>query len=186
MKHFQRYEQRPTYYETIVQSWDPAMVDTETAAFTVCTTWGIQGRKLYLIDVFRKRLEFHQIEPAIISHRQKYNVQAVILEVAGVGRAIGNSLLRREGTRQWAYFTDPKLGKVERAIAQTPKIERKRVYLPNSAPWLEAFELEVASFPLSKYADQVDSMVHFLDWLNSRNRHTRELTAVRDYPEQPF
>jgi predicted phage terminase large subunit-like protein len=186
MKHFQRYEKLPQLYETIVQSWDPAMVDTETAAFTVCTTWGIQGRKLYLIDVLRKRLEFHQIEPAIISMRAKFNAKAVILEVAGVGKAIGNSLLRREGTSQWAFFADPKLGKVERAIAQTPKIERKRVYLPNSAAWLEAFELEVASFPLSKYADQVDSMVHFLNWLNWPSRHTLDLTAVRDYREQPF
>jgi hypothetical protein len=38
LKHFQRYEQRPSYFEAIVQSWDPAMVDAETAAFTVCTT----------------------------------------------------------------------------------------------------------------------------------------------------
>jgi phage terminase large subunit-like protein len=45
---------------------------------------------------------------------------------------------------------DPQLGKVERAIAQTPKIERKRVYLPMSAPWLETFESEVAAFPMSK------------------------------------
>ena len=51
LKHFQRYETLPKYYEAIHQSWDPAIVDTETAAFSVCTTWGIIGRKLYLIDV---------------------------------------------------------------------------------------------------------------------------------------
>jgi len=33
----------------------------------------IQGRRVYLIDVFRKRLEFHQIEPAIVSMRMKYS-----------------------------------------------------------------------------------------------------------------
>jgi hypothetical protein len=40
LKHFQRYETLPPYVEAIVQSWDPAVVDTETAAFSVCTTWG--------------------------------------------------------------------------------------------------------------------------------------------------
>jgi len=78
------------------------------------------------------------------------------------------------------------LGKVERAIAQTSKIERRRVHLPISALWLETFEHEVASFPQSKYADQVDSMAHFLRALDTRNRITLDLTALRDYPEQPF
>jgi hypothetical protein len=40
LKHFQRYETPPHYFEAIVQSWDPAVVDTETAAFSGCTTWG--------------------------------------------------------------------------------------------------------------------------------------------------
>lgn len=186
LKHFQRYEVLPSYFESIVQSWDPAFVDNETAAFSVCTTWGILGRKLYLIDVFRKRLEFHQVEPAIISLREKFGATAVVLEVSGVGRLIGNALLKREWTRTWMQPVDPKVGKVERAIAQTPKLERKRVYLPHAAAWLETFENEVAAFPMSKYADQVDSMVHFLGFLDARNRWTINLTAVRDYREQPF
>lgn len=186
LKHFQRYEQLPLAFELIAQSWDPAVVDTETAAFTVCTTWGIVGRKLYLIDVFRKRLDFYQIEPAIISMREKYNAGAVVIETSGVGRAIGNALLKREGTRTWMQPVEPRLGKVERALAQTPKIERKRVFLPISAPWLETFENEIAAFPMSKFADQVDSMVHFLAFLDARNRWTIDLTAIRDHREQPF
>lgn len=186
LKHFQRYEQLPPFFELIVQSWDPAVVDTETAAYTVCTTWGIQGRKLYLIDVFRKRMDFYQIEPTIVSMREKYNAGAVVIETSGVGRAIGNALLKREGTRTWMQPVEPSLGKVERALAETPKIERKRVYLPVSAPWLETFENEIAAFPMSKFADQVDSMVHFLAFLDVRNRWTINLSAVRDHREQPF
>jgi predicted phage terminase large subunit-like protein len=186
LKHFQRYEKLPPHGDLVVQSWDPALVDTETAAFTVCTTWGIVGQKLYLMDVLRKRLEFHQIEPAIVSMRQKYNAHVVVLEISGHGRAIRNALLRREGSYLWLHGTDPTLGKVERAIAQTPKIERKRVYLPVSAPWLETFESEVAAFPLSKYADQVDSMVHFLTSLDWRVRWTNNLPAVLHHKEQPF
>jgi predicted phage terminase large subunit-like protein len=118
--------------------------------------------------------------------REKYNAGEVVIEVSGVGRAIGNALLKREGTRLWMQPIDPKLGKLERAIAQTPKIERKRVYLPVSAPWLETFESEVAAFPLSKYADQVDSMVHFLTVIDWRNRWTNSLSAHIHHREQPF
>jgi phage terminase large subunit-like protein len=60
------------------------------------------------------------------------------------------------------------------------------VHLPVSAPWLETFESEVAAFPLSKYADQVDSMVHFLTFLDWRNRWTNHLPAVLHHKEQPF
>jgi predicted phage terminase large subunit-like protein len=186
LKHFQRYETLPRAYEAIVQSWDPAIVDTETAAFTVCTTWGILGRKLYLIHVFRKRLDFYKIEPAIMHMKEKHNAGAVIVEVSGVGRAIGDALLKREGSRRWFYWHDPELGKVERALAQTPKIERKRVYLPVSAPWLETFEAEVATFPNSKFADQVDSMVQFLYAFDRRVSFVLNLTAYRDRREQPF
>jgi len=96
-----------------MQSWDPAIVDNETAAFTVCTTWGILGKKLYLLDVFRKRLEFHNIEPAILL-KDKHRASCVVLEVSGVGMALGNSLVKREGARRRLCPIDPNLGKVER------------------------------------------------------------------------
>jgi predicted phage terminase large subunit-like protein len=118
--------------------------------------------------------------------KQKYNAGCVVLETAGVGKAIGIALQKRADASRWLCPHDPTLGKVERAIAQTPKIERKRIYLPVSAPWLETFEAEVASFPMSKYFDQVDSMVQFLFLLDHRNRWTLNLSAVREHREQPF
>jgi predicted phage terminase large subunit-like protein len=186
MKHFQRYDELPQRYERIAQSWDTAMVDNETAAFSVCTTWGIIGHKLYLIDVFRKRLDFYQLDKVILSLRQKFNAGVVILEVSGVAKALGDRLLRHEGGYRWLLPTDPKLGKVERATAQTPKVERRRIYLPKKADWLDTFEAEIAQFPYSKYADQVDSMVHFLRALDGRNKLTNGLSAFRDWPQNPF
>ena len=73
--------------------------------------------------------------------KEKWNAKCVVLETSGVGAALGNALLKREGARGWFCSNDPALGKVERATAQTPKIERKRVYLPTTAPWLETFEI---------------------------------------------
>ena len=186
LKHFQRYDKLPATFESIVQSWDPAIVDGEDTAFTVCTTWGIVGHKLYLIDVFRKRLQFYQIEKVVLSLREKFNATHVIIEAAGVGVALVNALLRLEGSRAWLTWTEPRLSKLERAMEQTPKIERRRVYLPMIANWLATFEAEVAQFPLSRFADQVDSMVHFLHALDYRNQVTHSLSAYRNWPKQAF
>jgi hypothetical protein len=130
LKSFQRYEAAPQRLEAIVQSWDPAMTDLETSAYTVCTTWGISGRRLFLIDVFRKRLDYPQIEPAIVSMRMKYRATAIVVETSGVGLGIFKGLVRRKDMRRGyeLFCTDPRLGKLERAMVQTPKIERKRVY----------------------------------------------------------
>jgi predicted phage terminase large subunit-like protein len=117
----------------------------------------------------------------MISMKQKYNATFVILEVSGVGKAIGNAILKHANSRSWFCWTEPTLGKVERAIAQTPKIERKYIHLPEAADWLETFEAEVAEFPFSKYADQVDSMVHFLSSLDQPNLISNRLTA---FPEK--
>lgn len=186
LKHFQRYEKLPTHFEAIVQSWDPAIVDGDDTAFTVCTTWGIVGQKLYLIDVFRKRLQFYQIEKVVLSLREKFNATHVIIEAAGVGVALVNALLRLERSRSWLSWAEPRLSKLERAMEQTPKIERRRVYLPTTADWLATFEAEVAQFPFSKFADQVDSMVHFLHALDSRNGVTHNLSVFRDWPKNAF
>ena len=41
-------------------------------------------------------------------------------------------------------------------------------YLPEKAPWLAAFESEVAAFPNGKHDDQVDSLTQFLRALDYR------------------
>ena len=44
--------------DRIVQSWDPAISVSDTADWSVCTTWAIRGDDYYLIDVYRKRCDF--------------------------------------------------------------------------------------------------------------------------------
>jgi hypothetical protein len=51
---------------------------------------------------------------------------------------------------------------------------------------LDDFDPDDQSFPMSKYFDQVDSMVQFLYLLDHRTRWTIDLSAVREHREQPF
>jgi len=55
---FKRYREneRPERFERSVQSWDTANEATELSDFSVCTTWGVKGKNLFLLGVFRRRL----------------------------------------------------------------------------------------------------------------------------------
>ena len=58
--------------------------------------------------------------------------------------------------------------KVMRLRAQTAKIEGHFVLFPEKAPWLDAYLLELTTFPNAKHDDQVDSTVHALAWLTQQ------------------
>src|SRR5260370_3681151 len=47
---FKRYgaNQLPERFERIVQSWDTANKATEVSDFSVCTTWGVRDKNLFL------------------------------------------------------------------------------------------------------------------------------------------
>jgi hypothetical protein len=49
--------EQPDKFDRIVQSWDTANKATELSDFSVCTTWGIRGKDLYLLHVLRRRME---------------------------------------------------------------------------------------------------------------------------------
>jgi hypothetical protein len=46
--------ERPDKFDRIVQSWDTANKASELSDFSVCTTWGIKEKDLYLLHVLRK------------------------------------------------------------------------------------------------------------------------------------
>ena len=48
-----------------MQSWDTANKATELSDLSVCTTWGIKGKKLCLLRVLRKRLEYPDLKGSL-------------------------------------------------------------------------------------------------------------------------
>jgi hypothetical protein len=61
---FRRYapDEFPQNLERVVQSWDTANKATELSDFSVCTSWGIAGKNLYLVDVLRRRMEYPELK----------------------------------------------------------------------------------------------------------------------------
>jgi predicted phage terminase large subunit-like protein len=166
----QRYEHppQPHQVEATIQSWDTAYDVHDHNDYSVCSTWAISGKRYYLLDIYRERLEFPDLEKAIYQQRDKWNADLVIVESAGSGISIFQNVRRATG-KFWITSLKPEGSKKDRASQQSPKFERGEVWIPTEAPWLKIFLDELAGFPHTKHDDQVDSVIQFLAALDSGN-----------------
>lgn len=167
----QRYDEKPLRREIegIFQSWDTAYDINETNDYSVCTTWALSGKRYYLLDVFRERLQFPDLEKAVYRLRDRWRADLVIVETAASGKDILYNIRRDTGGQLWIQGKQPAGSKQDRASQQTPKFERREVWVPKDAPWLKTFLDELAVFPQGKHDDQVDSVVQFLASVDTGN-----------------
>lgn len=163
-----RYETRPPEHEIqgIFQSWDTAYEVAEGNDYSVCSTWALCGKRYFLLDIFRERLQFPDLERAVYQQREKWNADLVIVEKAGAGISLFQNI-RIRSHALWITNIKPSGSKQDRASQQSPKFERGEVYVPKEAAWLKIFEEELVHFPHVKHDDQVDSVVQFLQSVDS-------------------
>jgi predicted phage terminase large subunit-like protein len=153
----------PKQFDKIIQSWDTANKDTELSNYSVCTTWGLKTQLMFLLDVYRHKLEFPDLKRAVRELAELHRAKIVLIE----DKASGSSLIQELRAEHFSLVqAAPAMDgdKVMRLRAQTAKIEGGFVLFPKQAHWLEAYLRELISFPNSKYDDQVDSTVFALAW----------------------
>jgi predicted phage terminase large subunit-like protein len=123
------------------------------------------------LDVLRERLEYPDLRRRVINEARRCVADTVLIEDAVSGTPLVQDL-RMEASRQRNFPCPigirPRGDKVTRMAAQTAKIEAGQVLIPDSAPWLHDFQLEVLAFPNGRHDDQVDSMAQFLRWIAKR------------------
>jgi predicted phage terminase large subunit-like protein len=155
--------ERPERFDQILQSWDTANKDTELSNFSVCTTWGIKDQRLFLLDVFRRRMDFPALKRAVIDLAAVHRADIVLIE----DKASGISLIAELRSQNFSIVQEaPSIDgdKVMRLRGQTAKIAGGFVLFPKEAHWLDTYLLELVTFPNSKNDDQVDSTVYALAW----------------------
>ena len=161
---FKRYREneRPERFDRIVQSWDTANKATELSDFSVCTTWGVKGKDLYLLGVFRRRLEYPALKRAVREQQALFAATELLIEDKASGTQLIQELIV-EGCHGVTRY-EPTTEKIMRLHAQTAIIENGFVHIPETAPWLAEYLHEMTVFPKGKHDDQVDSTAQFLDW----------------------
>jgi predicted phage terminase large subunit-like protein len=164
-------EEKPKRFDMIFQAWDTANKDTELANYSACTTWGLTSKNVYLLDVFRAKLEFPDLKKSVKRLAREHNARVVLVE----DKASGTPLIQELRAEHFTIVQPaPSLpgDKIMRLRSQTAKIEGGFVLFPKEAPWLAVFLHELLSFPNAKYDDQVDSTVFALAWITENPRWT--------------
>jgi len=179
----------PPKFEMILQSWDTANKPTEFNDFSVCTTWGVKDKRLYLLHVFRKRLGYPELKRAVREHAEAFSPHTILVEDRASGTALIQELVS-EGMHAIRGY-EPPGNKIMRMDSVTSTMENGFVHLPEKAAWLAEYLHELSRFPKGNYDDQADSTSQALEWfrqvcLNSSQPFLECLKPERDGFDSPL
>ena len=180
--HYYEESALPTSFEYILQSWDTASKEKHFNDYSVCTTWGMKKQKLYLLEVFRKRLDYPALKKAVIEHYRKFMPNDVLIEDKSSGIALIQDL--RESQIYSLKPIKPEGDKLTRLFANAGVFESGKALLPVRASWLAEYVHELTSFPSGKFDDQVDSTSQALKYMKERLEEPGLLTYYRQEAEQ--
>jgi predicted phage terminase large subunit-like protein len=167
---FRRYKTKPRNVKRTIQSWDTANKEKEINDPSVCTTWVEADNGYYLIDVYRDRIGYPRLKSAAMSKYAQLNPDVILIEDKSSGQSLIQDLRSETSVKYPIKPIMPVSDKVTRMSTASPSIEAGLVWLPESASWLADYETELANFPNSATADQVDSTSQFLNYIKKRTR----------------
>lgn len=162
----------PAPAELTIQSWDTANKPTELSDYSVCTTWRVKEGHLYLVNVFRKRLNYPELKHAVREQAELFRPHVILIEDKASGTQLIQELIS-EGVHAVQKY-EPTMDKIMRMHSVTSTVENGFVHLPDKAPWLSDYLHELSSFPNGKYDDQADSTSQALDWYKQNCMNPRE------------
>ena len=138
---------------------DLAVSTKESADYTVISVFGYHADsdKLFMLDMFRERVEAPDIVPQIERMVGIHNLEWVGIERAGYQLAIVQ-FARRQGIRIKELRADK--DKRSRALPLSAKMERGLVYFPKNADWVSEVERELLTFPIGVHDDIVDTLAY--------------------------
>jgi predicted phage terminase large subunit-like protein len=145
---------------------------SELSDFSVCTTWGIKDKDLYLLHVMRKRMEYPELKRAVREQCQAFEASVVLIEDKASGTQLIQELIE-EGLHAVTRY-QPQSDKIMRMHAQTAMIENGFVHLPKEAAWLAEYLHELTAFTRGRTDDQVDSTAPMLDWFKQAGREPQD------------
>jgi predicted phage terminase large subunit-like protein len=146
---------------TVVQFWDTAFSDRQTADYSACCTLGIHpDGRMFILELFRARLTPADLETAMLARIALWKPSAVGIEEAAFRQAVTADIVSRLAGRASARIQaiKPAGDKVARAYLPAGRGEAGLLYADRDAPWFPALEAEALGFPLSSHDDQVDAL----------------------------
>ena len=176
---------KPENFVSLVITADTAFKKTESADYSVMVVAGMdKNGDIYIVDVIRGKWDFPELKQRLIRENNRWRgkgLRAVYIEDKASGQSLIQELKRESGIAIIPYKVVH--DKVARVNAILPLVEGGRVFIPNTANWLDEFIDETVSFPNGNHDDQVDAMTIALDVL-SRTSVSPEAWALHSDPAQ--
>ena len=158
---FQYYTLEPEKFRVKLQIWDTALKAHRKADFNVCITAGVdEHHRVHVMDVFRQKMEAPELEHAIVRQYERFKPDLVGIEDKVAGTTAIQRLRRERVIPVKAIKVET--NKVLRARSVTPFFERGEVLFKANAKWIDELEHELMAFPMGRYDDQVDALVHLI------------------------
>jgi predicted phage terminase large subunit-like protein len=181
--------EKPPQIDQVVDSWDCAFKDLETADFVAGQEWGRVGSCFYLFWQTHGHLDFAATCHAVLKLALRSPGATILVEDKANGSAVVETLTKRV---PGVVSVDPRGGKLSRASASSGLFEAGNVYLPDphmsGFEWVESLFLpEMMSFPRAKKDDQIDAMTQGLlymqentSWLKAAMAEVRKTLGYVD------
>jgi predicted phage terminase large subunit-like protein len=148
----------------VIQTVDSAFKTGVAHDFSVIATWGTDGRNFYLIDIWRRRVEYPDLKRALHQEGAKHHPDAIYVEDAGPGQSLIQDLKRESGLP--IIGRNPKGRSKESRVAAISGFLESKVLLPEGASFVGLWIEEHVGFRSgAPHDDQVDSTVLALEEL---------------------
>jgi predicted phage terminase large subunit-like protein len=177
------------HFVAIVVSADTAFKTKESNDYSVITIGGLTASgDIHILNVMRGRWEYPDLRQRLIATNallRGKGLRGLYIEDKASGQSLIQDLRRETGLAVIPHKVTH--DKSSRANLVTPLIEGGRVFLPRTAPWLDAFIEETSAFPSAPHDDIVDSLVICLDAM-SRMRVTpsgQDINLLHSAPLAP-
>ena len=189
---FKRYIQEPKTFNNIFITCDTAYSIKTTADNSVFSLWGILDNNLYLLDLYKNKMEFpslkRELQNFYLKSKNKFNnLSTIYIE----DKASGQSLLQE--LKDFGLPIRPIYPTITEKDKEVIKNKYWRcqevlsdiidgfVYIPENAPYILDFiqEIEVFSGDDSTHDDQVDCLLYALKI--RRNLLTKQVDWSKSY-----
>jgi predicted phage terminase large subunit-like protein len=152
-------------FQRVMLSVDCTFTDASNSDYVVGSVIGQAGNRYYVLDMSRERMDIMSTINMIARMYNRHNLSGTIIELAASGYAAYQMLQQRV---PGLIGFKPEKSKTARAAGIVPIVEAGNVFLPASAPWLDAFLNEFSLFPAAKNDDIVDSIGMAINYMSQR------------------
>lgn len=160
----------PPSCEFIVQAWDTAFSEKESANRSACVTWGVFRFRTHddpprlksgiiLLDAWAARIGFPELKVKAREFYTQWKPDSLVIERKAAGEPLIQELFRAGIYTSDVAIPSRANDKVMRTNAVADMFSSGAIYAPLGHRWVEQVRHEMATFPMGEFDDLHDAAV---------------------------